>query len=524
MSNPPETNLTQKLTALKDLMTTQHSALMVEILLIKTALTSSSGNIDAAPIVSAIQALAGPYPGKTLTDLYGMTGEIKNNIGLPTGDTTTTLLGLLASVAYALTQPAANNATLYAKIHSIMATLILPNTIDNTILGELDAIRLAADPYASPVGACATPFKNNSTRYYPSLTLSIGIASVDFGQTTFAMWPETVPTGFETITTIYNGSLSGQSQVRAEDWLQYKVYVVSTASQFGMLGLAVERYPTNTWINFVGSDTSSLFGKEFFVSGDTRLDVYICPDPKATGGTAPAPTDIYIGSTSSQIIAGRRYVYWPAIDGVTVMTTGRELSPVTDWTGYEVLIQSSAPDAAIAVIGVTQSVIPTNQWVPLGSLGDMQVISFSVDQAYMVQGYMKVPAASAWSKVWDFTTSSQGWTGIRGNYSGSSWDYSYEGSFNISEIRISCALPTSTDIDYVTATLTNAAEISMYVYANNFAYTALTTIAASAAIHTIEVAFNHAVNDLRIDLFTANNHAISLKSLTIGGSGVNPFT
>jgi hypothetical protein len=39
---------------------------------ILTALTTANGNIDAAPIVTAIQALAGPAPGKTITDLYAL--------------------------------------------------------------------------------------------------------------------------------------------------------------------------------------------------------------------------------------------------------------------------------------------------------------------------------------------------------------------------------------------------------------------------------------------------------------------
>jgi hypothetical protein len=228
---------------------------------IKTALTSSSGNIDAAPIVAAIQALAGPAPGTTLTDLFTVANGIRNNVGFPTGDATTTLLGLLASVQYALTHSDAGNASLYSKVHSIMNSLILPAIIDNTILGELEAIRLAqlatnaALSTSLPPQTCASPYESIGLMRYslPGYTTPATAATWDEGS---------APAGISFV----------GSDIAADDWSQWRVYVAARAGLFGYDASGNGRYQANKWWIFAGSGA-----KRFYVDGDSNISVVICP-------------------------------------------------------------------------------------------------------------------------------------------------------------------------------------------------------------------------------------------------------
>lgn len=251
---------------------------------IAAALTGASGNIDAAPIVAAIQALAGPYPGKTLTDLHTDIATVIDHIGFPTGDATTTLLGFLAQVVHALTVSAAGNTTVYSKIHQIMNALILPNSIDNTILGELEAIRLlqkestlALNPVL-PTGACTSPYQSaGMTRLaLPGYTTPA----------TAATWSSSPPTGITT----------DGIDVTASDWSAWKVYVASKSTLFGYDPTSTNRYLSNKWWVFTGSGA-----KRFYVDGDFGVDVMICP---SEGG----------GSVSYDVISATgMYNYWAAL-------------------------------------------------------------------------------------------------------------------------------------------------------------------------------------------------------------------
>jgi len=91
---------------------------------------------------------------------------------------------------------------------------------------------------------------------------------------------------------------------------------------------------------------------------------------------------------------GRRYLVWPDLAGLTESTDGVELTPDTSWDGYEIYIQTSAPNATLHdITEPAQSIaeLSVNTWNPLGA---SHTLSFSVDSSYLVIGYMRVPAQS----------------------------------------------------------------------------------------------------------------------------------
>jgi hypothetical protein len=346
-------------------------ALGIKLDAIHTALTSASGNIDAAPIVAAIQALAGPAPGKTLTDLHTLTTTIKNNIGLPTGDATTTLLGLLAQVNlisttiknniglptgdatttllgllaqvnFALTHPDSNNATIYAKIHSIMNTLILPASIDDTVLGELEAIRTGQlsiinqnNPTSIvPVGLCATPLQSSGVDYRSggfsvgaggiggSITYEITLASWNIAD--IIAWPGQATYG---MTLTDDPAISTYGILATNGWESLKIYVASKAPFFGCLIGSSQRFQTNTWHVLAGTDTF-----RFFVEGSNNIRVSICPVNDTPTGYVWETTDTEAVTTG----AGIRYMWkttkYPSLDFQQIGINPRIL--VGDWGGW----------------------------------------------------------------------------------------------------------------------------------------------------------------------------------------------
>ncbi len=220
-------------------------------------------------------------------DFYSGLLAIKDNFGQNTGDATTTLLGLLGSVQYALTQNPAALSTLYSMIRAMTQSLTLPANIDNTVLGELDALRVQmtlTNAILRPTGPtdCENPFVSNGIAF-----LGLGIAVLGISLTTpatFAVWPASSPSGLD----VSNDAALGNIIVSAADWSQWQIYVASRACSFGVILTSSQRFDTNKWITLSGGDDF-----RFFVDGNDCVEVYICnaSGPVIIGGGSP-PTDI----------------------------------------------------------------------------------------------------------------------------------------------------------------------------------------------------------------------------------------
>lgn len=218
-------------------------------------------------------------------DFYSGLLAIKDNIGENTGDATTTLLGLLGSVQYALTQNPAALTTLYSMIRAMTQSLTLPANIDNTVLGELDALRVQmtlTNAILRPTGPtdCASPFVSNAIAFSGINIEIVGVVLAS--PATFAVWPTSPPSGL----TISNDLALGNIIVSAADWSQWQIYVASRACSFGVVLTSSQRFDTNRWITLSGGDDF-----RFFVNGNDCLDVYLCGGPLIIGGGSP-PTAI----------------------------------------------------------------------------------------------------------------------------------------------------------------------------------------------------------------------------------------
>lgn len=218
--------------------------------------------------------------------IEALTQAIHDNFGQNTGDATTTLLGLLGSVQYALTQNPAAFTTLYSMIRAMTQSLTLPANIDNTVLGELDALRVQTtltNTILRPTGPtdCANPFVSNAIAFSGGSFEILGVALTS--PVTFAVWPTSTPSGL----TISNNPAFGNIVVSAADWSQWQIYVASRACSFGVILTSSQRFDTNKWITLSGDNDF-----RFFVDGNDCIDVYLCGGvPYIIGGGSP-PVDV----------------------------------------------------------------------------------------------------------------------------------------------------------------------------------------------------------------------------------------
>lgn len=99
-------------------------------------------------------------------------------------------------------------------------------------------------------------------------------------------------------------------------------------------------------------------------------------------------------STGTLTSAGRRYIVWSALSGITLSEDGRELTPDTSWSGYELYVQTDAPSFTLHdVTDPAQSIdeADVNSWI---TLSGTHTLSMSVDSGFQVRGYMRIPAFS----------------------------------------------------------------------------------------------------------------------------------
>jgi hypothetical protein len=313
MTNPPDpTNLSQKFAALQELMTTQHNALMTEIAALRGtggpettlrsinqsiwALAGPTPGVTLAQIKAAIEALmgtgpentlksinqsiwnlAGSAPGRSLTDLYNLwnPGEGISPYNL--------LDGLYTNlIANGQTETAAKDilVRLIAQFDVSTVTPTMKDLLMTISSQQAQLVSNTGSPFDSPVGCCETPFVSIESKYLETSALFIE-------SKTHAIFPDTAPPGFDI--EVFKTSGFGLSELKA-DWSQYRVYVASDASQFGMR-FSFERYPTNKWITFHEDNRIPIIpGWGFFVEGDNRIDVYICPVSALPPAAVTAPS------------------------------------------------------------------------------------------------------------------------------------------------------------------------------------------------------------------------------------------
>jgi hypothetical protein len=262
-------------------MTTQYDALVLKL----DALRGEGPENTLKSINQSLWDIAGPAPGTTLTDLYGLLSKINNGIGgWPDGYTPPGGIPLL-NARELLSQ--INNsasflslifdATGYGGNETLLSTLsdlllqfntsVVYPTMKDLMLTisqqQAQIVANTAGPYGPPKGACSAPLTSTGTQIDP-------ISAFVVTPTTIALWPETLPAGWDDFTIGISGNIS------CTDWTQYRVYVASEATTFGFVTSDATRFPTNQWV--VLDLTLGAGITRFTVDGQgVNLVVYICP-------------------------------------------------------------------------------------------------------------------------------------------------------------------------------------------------------------------------------------------------------
>jgi hypothetical protein len=179
---------------------------------------------------------------------------IRVALGIPTGDATTTALGLLSSIQFSNTNIAAS-------------TGLLPSPASNTQLAYLASIAasnlLAVPPTGPTLSSCTAPYKSTGMALVPWDL--IGGASV-----VFATFPTSRPSGVTFGSTFGITTDYAELQI-ATSWNGWGVYVASEMDQYSD-GSTFARYPTNKWRVLSGNSALA-----FSVAGAGALSVTLCP-------------------------------------------------------------------------------------------------------------------------------------------------------------------------------------------------------------------------------------------------------
>lgn len=395
------TDLTAKFDALETALGGKLDTVILCLDDIKTALTASSGNIDAAPIVAAIEALrgtgpentirslnqsiwniAGPTPGRSLAEIYTLltvnhaaiglylssigddTEATATALGIPTGDATTTLLGVMYSLQYII-----------GHINQGLGGIPYESLTLTTVRGLISHLTTAVgqtnqllNPIAyPPVDACETPYVSTGEVYYQAdLEIFSGFPMAYPG--TIATWPAP-PSGFDI--TRYQDANLYYIKLNTVDWTDYRIYVASSAASFGYSATSGQRLPTNQWLNL--SLNAGIFGNDmvFLVDGSEALKVYICPSGQLVGGAGDVHSDGSIG------LNGKRYArFTPPITGITVSESGIDVTAQGSWSGWRAYVQTTAP-----LIYVNETADYPAMWIDLTGTGSY---NFAVDPQYTI--------------------------------------------------------------------------------------------------------------------------------------------
>jgi hypothetical protein len=314
---------------------------------ILTALTSASGNIDAAPIVTAIQALAGPYPGRTLTDLHSVVDSIKGSIGLPTGDATTSLLGRIYAIQYALTTNAPNAANLFGAVRAIDDALGgAPNSSLEvaSVRGLLSALLFATQQ---------SGILPDGTGYLTSDT------TATISGRRFIVWPDLVD---------ITESTDMVQLTPAAGWSGYSIYIQTSAPaailhDFTTPAAGIDPFAVNSWVDLGGTDTLA-FSVEasFIVKGYLRHAVssanILVSERVSWGGAfygqsiiwpstyTPAPDSAYDSNRPNKIAAAK-------VVGTVTLVAGNHADIYIRDSGGASLIHALTAGASFALPSLT---------------------------------------------------------------------------------------------------------------------------------------------------------------------------
>lgn len=181
-----------------------------------------------------IEALRGTGTENTITALAAWLEQLRDNIGIATGDVTTTALGRLTALQN-------------------LANAQLECCYDMT--DELNR------QSGAPLVLCENPYISSGATVIP-LELVWGVSLLA------AQFPDPPPDGLTFGTNF--GFNEDHCELVAADWSLYKVYIESTSPNFAV-DLSVNRFDTNRWIILSGSGSRS-----FYVHPAHMLRVYIC--------------------------------------------------------------------------------------------------------------------------------------------------------------------------------------------------------------------------------------------------------
>jgi hypothetical protein len=255
------TDLTNKFAVLQQQLTNQHNALMA-------ALSTSNSRLAAI-----LNALGAPIetPDITLEDVVNaqnntndLLEDIKNAIGIPTGDATTTALGRLAAIESCVCK----------------------------LAGEIPS-----DPDASD---CDDPYTSVQTWL---LMVDQGGGGGEMGITILyhvAAFATPLPEGLEESNLFNLTPPAGRvSEIKpVTTWDGWMVYVKSSSETYSDGITGGNRYPTGQWRDLTGS--SSLV---FTVYRPDDITVYLCgPESNGNGGEYPIEDCVILSSTMVDIV------------------------------------------------------------------------------------------------------------------------------------------------------------------------------------------------------------------------------
>jgi hypothetical protein len=299
--------------------------------------------------------LAGPAPGRSLTDLYNALTYLEG--GNP--DILWTTAGLLHVVRLALynSDRTLDAGDLLERINTAIGGVPYNSLEIASVRGLLNNIQtntgnmavccegMASNPLkTTPTGACDSPFTSISTAVLPVSGLSVSDLTV-------AEWDFSGTSEFEAGSIIGLGSNTSIIKTVQEpiDWAGYRFYVASKAQMFGAVFLDPQRYPTNQWVTLPYVQPLM-----FTVDGNQNdLKVYICPVSTPTLGACsgfPGPMN------------GPSALTPATLDGSP--TTNWYSSGESFWTdaGFTVSQKPSSPQAGASLIPAVS---------PVGTPGDM---------------------------------------------------------------------------------------------------------------------------------------------------------
>lgn len=191
------------------------------------------------------------YDFLTVPDSF--VSQIQAALGTPSGDATTTALGLLSSVAY-------SNANISAVTGS--PSLDLLSQVE--YLSQIQAC-VCADPNAIPsLTDCTAPFTSTGIVLTP-------FSFVGFADVAVAVWTGPLPAGMSFGSTF--GVEEDHTSLYRDDWAGWRVYVQSSEFNAAYVPTSADRYPTNTWQAFPSGPGEYSFA----VRGQGSIRVVLCP-------------------------------------------------------------------------------------------------------------------------------------------------------------------------------------------------------------------------------------------------------